>query len=295
MSQVSGSFCPLTVITTSYRRPKEILITLDKILGTRPAPAEVLVHVDDNQTECEAAIRKSFPDVQTILSPTRVGPGGARNKLLATARNEIVASFDDDSYPIDSDYFDRVLSIFLKFPEAALLAASIFHREEIVTPAVDEFSWVSDFAGAGCAYRRNVFLNTARYVPIPIAYGMEEVDLALRLHASGKKILFAKSLRVFHDSRLEHHVQPEINGASIANLALLGYLRYPRSLWLTGVGQCLNRIRWLLKHGRWRGIISGLIMIPRHLRMYRQYRTPLSRNAVQSYLTLRRSPKLVKQ
>ncbi|HEX6650779.1 MAG TPA: hypothetical protein VF075_14610, partial [Pyrinomonadaceae bacterium] len=77
---------------------------------------------------------------------------------------------------------------------------------------------------------------------------------------------------------------------SIANLALLAYLRYPVSLWAIGAGQCANRLLWLLRHGRRRGILKGLTMIPAHVWANHRYRLPLSRKAVRSYLALRRAP-----
>jgi GT2 family glycosyltransferase len=284
------SLCSVTAIVPAYERLRETLVTLEKIVRTRPRPNEILVHIDDNHVEFEGAIRQTFPEIKIFRSPKRVGPGGARNKLLSAAKNEIVVSFDDDSYPVDSDYFERVRVVFDKFPQAVILFAAVFHRGEAIMPPEESFEWVADFAGAGCAYRRSSFMATSGYLPLPVAYGMEEVDLALRLHADGKRILWTPWLRVFHDSMLEHHNLPAITAASIANLALLGYLRYPRSLWLTGVGQCVNRILWLLKHARWRGIVSGLLMIPKHLRKYKRYRLQVPSQAVRSYLALRRSP-----
>ena len=119
---------------------------------------------------------------------------------------------------------------------------------------------------------------------------MEEVDLALRLHSRGERILTSSWLRVFHDTDLQRHGDPRVTAGSIANLALLAYLRYPRSLWFVGLGQCVNRVVWLVRHGRRRGIWMGVTMIPAHLRAHREYRLPLGVNEVKSYLALRRAP-----
>ena len=61
-------------------------------------------------------------------------------------------------------------------------------------------------AGA-CVYRRSAFLEAGGYVPLPVAYGMEEVDLALRLHSRGGKILTTPWLRVFHNTDLKRHAE----------------------------------------------------------------------------------------
>jgi GT2 family glycosyltransferase len=209
---------------------------------------------------------------------------------MNAAQYEFVASFDDDSYPLDSDYFARALKLFEKFPDASVVCAAVYHMGEAIGLDEQRAQWTADFLGAACVYRRAAFLEAGGYVPLPVAYGMEEVDLALRVHSRGGKILTSHWLRVFHNNDLRHHADPRVTASSIANLALLAYLRYPVSLWGIGAGQCANRLLWLLRHGRRRGILKGLTMIPAHLRANHQYRLPVSKRAVRSYLALRRAP-----
>jgi GT2 family glycosyltransferase len=280
----------ISAIVTAYERIDQTLATLRIIHNCSPAPAEVLVHVDADRTECERAIRAAFPEVRILRSSDQIGPGGGRNKLLNAARFEFVASFDDDSYPIDSDYFARGLRVFEKFPDAAVICAALYHAGESIGLDDQKAQWTADFSGGACIFRRQAFLEAGGYVPLPVAYGMEEVDLAIRLHSQGGKILNTSWLRVFHNTDLKRHADPHVTAGSIANLALLAYLRYPVSLWAIGVGQCANRLLWLLRHGRRRGIVKGVTMIPSHLRANRRYRLPLSKTAVQSYLALRRNP-----
>lgn len=280
----------ISAIVTAYERIDQTLATLRVLQSCVPAPDEILVHVDANQISCENAIRNAFPSVRILRSAERVGPGGGRNKLVEAAQFEFIASFDDDSYPIDSDYFARALRIFEKFPEASLVCAALYHAGESI--GLDERSaqWTADFSGGACIYRRKAFLDAGGYVPLPVAYGMEEVDLAIRLHGQGGKILTTPWLRVFHNTDLKHHGDPRVTAGSIANLALLAYLRYPVSLWGIGVGQCANRLMWLLRHGRMRGIFKGVTMIPGHVWENHRYRAPVSKKVVRSYLALRRAP-----
>ena len=275
---------------TAYNRIDQTLATLRVIQSCAPPPDEILVHVDANQVECESTIRNTFPDIRIIRSDTQVGPGGGRNKLLSAAQFGLVASFDDDSHPIDSDYFERASRLFDNFPDASVICATICHLGEPIALDAHTAKWTADFSGCGCLYRRQAFLDAGGYVPLPIAYGMEEVDLAIRLHSRGGKILTTSRLRVFHNTDLKHHEDPRVTAGSIANLALLAYLRYPVSLWGIGVGQCVNRLLWLLRHGRHRGILKGVTMIPAHLCANRRYRLPVSKRAVRSYLALRRAP-----
>lgn len=283
-----GAVVPVTAIVTAYKRIEQTLTTLGKLQACIPGADEIIVHVDGNQTTCAEAIHQAFPTVKILVSNDSVGPGGGRNKLVAEARNEIVASFDDDSFPLDADYFARVMAMFKQFPEASILSAAIYHQGETVEPASETVEWAADFIGCGCAYRRSAFLKTSGYVPLTVAYGMEEVDIALRILEGNTRILKTTWLRVFHDTRLQHHRNPDIVAASIANLALLAFLRYPVSMWPLGAAQCLNRIRWLLTHRRVNGILRGIWMIPGYVWSKRKFRQPLSRGTVSSFLKLRR-------
>ncbi len=283
----------ITAIVTAYNRTNQAVDTIRKLQDCQPAPDEILVHVDDNQQQCADAIRQAFPEIIVLLSETNVGPGGGRNKLITAARHEYVASFDDDSFPLDADYFARVKQLFEQFPEVAILCATVYHQGETIADAKCTAAWVADFSGGGCIYRRTQFLATSGYVPLPIAYGMEEVDLALRLRAQGSRILRTPWLRVFHDTDLQRHSSASITANSIANLALLTYLRYPPAAWLIGLGQCLKRVIWLIQQGRWHGILTGLLKTPQHLWAYRSYRQTIPANALRSYLKQRRNPEQV--
>ena len=280
----------ISAIVTAYERIDQTLNTVHILESCDPKPDEILVHVDGNRIDCVKAVVSAFPQIRVLTSSEPVGPGGGRNKLVGAASHEFVASFDDDSYPIDADYFARVLQLFDRFPDASIICASLYHAGEAIGLAERNAKWTADFSGGACVYRRDAFLNAGGYVPLPVAYGMEETDLALRLHARGGKILFSSWLRVFHDTDLQRHAEPQVTAGSIANLALLAYLRYPVSLWSIGVWQCVNRVLWLLRHGRHRGIWRGLTMIPGHLRAHRRFRLTVSNRALRSYLALRRTP-----
>ena len=282
---------PVTAIVTAYQRVDQTLTTLRILLDCTPAPAEIIVHVDGNELATLERLRSEFPEVRYLLSEDNVGPGGGRNKLVREATQPLVASFDDDSYPLDSDYFSRAIQLFEAHPDASIITARVFHQGDPILEAEPTLEWTSDFAGGASVYRRETILSTTGYVPLATAYGMEEVDLAMRLHAAGKYILSTQWLRVFHDTDLKRHADPKVTAGSIANLFLLTYLRYPPSLWLIGLAQVSRLIFWLLTHGRQRGIIHGLLRVPAYLRQNQSHRHPLSREAVRSYLSLRRHPR----
>jgi GT2 family glycosyltransferase len=282
--------CKLTVAIPTYNRAEKLLNVLEKVSACSPKPDEIIVHIDGNDRTTETAIAsREFDNIRILKSTNQVGPGGGRNRAIAEAKHDIVASLDDDSYPIDPDYFGRLMQLFDRFPDAAVIGAAIYHQNERIESDEPIAQWVADFVGCGCAYRKSVFLQTGGYVQLPIAYDMEEVDLSLRLHHIGWRILRSPWLRVFHDTTLDHHLNPNVTAASITNRILLAYLRYPPSYWGVAIAQCLNRIVWLMRHRRFAGILSGLFAIPRTIQHHRLHRQLVSTQSLKSYLHLRRT------
>lgn len=262
--------------------------TIRRIKGCRPSPDEVLVHVDGNEAACTDAVRAAFPNLTVLVSETSVGPGGGRNKLVAAAANELVASFDDDSYPVDSDYFARITAVAAAYPESAIYSASIFHRGEMTPTLAGDPVAASSFGSGGAVFRRSAFLESGGFVPLPIAYGMEEEDLVLRLLDRGHSIIKCPSLRVFHDTALNHHGSAMVTSGVLSNIALLVALRYPPRYWPYGVAQVANRIVWCARNRRFSGIVTGLFRIPRHIWCHRHLRMPVSIRAIEVRNALRR-------
>jgi glycosyltransferase involved in cell wall biosynthesis len=281
---------PVTAIVTAYKRVEQTLATLRILMACEPCPAEILVHVDGNQKATLERLKSEYPEVRYLLSEGNVGPGGGRNKLLQAASHELVASFDDDSYPMQPDYFDRAVSLFEHIPEASVITCKVVLPGEESGGPQPLIEWSSDFCGGACVYRKKVFLETSGYVPLPTAYGMEEVDLALRLHAAGHRILKTSWMQVMHDTDLGRHAEAEVTAGSIANIALLAFLRYPVVLWPVGFYQMARRVSWLFTHGRSKGVLRGLGRIPAVLWKNRHHRLTLSLARVKSFLKLRRWP-----
>ncbi|ANV84736.1 family 2 glycosyl transferase [Picosynechococcus sp. PCC 7003] len=283
----------ITAIVTAYNQPDKTIETLNKFKQCNPSPSEIIVHVDGGKVELQSLLQKEFPDIKIILSQENIGPGGGRNKLIKMAQYDLIASFDDDSYPLDIDYFDRLLKLFTGFPDASIITAKLYHQNELIEDATEQSYWVADFAGCACAYRKSIFFNTTGYIPLPIAYGMEEVDLALRLHAQGYRILQTDFIRVFHNTDRKRHSNHRVTSSSLANIALLAFLRYPILCWFIGLLQLISRIIWLIKNQRYQGIATGIIMIPQHLWTHRQFRQTVSASVLLSYLSLKRKPLLI--
>ena len=271
----------------AHQRVEQTLETIRRLQTCDPAPAEILVHIDQRQTPMIEAMRREFPEIPLLLSTENLGPGGARNRMLEAASHEIVASFDDDSFPQDTDFFARLVAWMERAPDAAIIATNIFEPHQTVPSPEGDALWTSDFVGCGCAYRRSVFLEAPGYVPIPIAYSMEEADLGLRYIARGKRILYVPALRVFHDTHLSHHSSPSVAAMQVANLGLYVILRYPVTRWPMGAVQFFHKWWDTLARGRVRGALLAMPALVRQWLTFRAYRATVSASALDAHRHLR--------
>lgn len=286
--EVLTNRCPISVVIPAWQRVEELLKTLDQIKACRPAPEEILVHVDGGVSAVVEALRQHHPDLRVLTSDILLGPGGSRNRLISEARHELVANFDDDSFPDQQDYFARVMQTAGSFPDAAIISASS-RDSEMHMPG---YQVISVASGCGCVFRKSWMLRTRGFVPLPVAYGMEEVDISLQLHALGGKVIHDSGLYVKHDKLPPTEVNAELNARVIANFALLPYLRYPRLFWPVGLWQVFRRCVYMVAHGWSAGTVRGLQMIPDHLRMHRRYVGRVKFAPMLSWLWLRLFPQV---
>lgn len=278
---------PVAVFIPTYNRGLAVISVLEKIQECDPQPAEVWVHVDLADGRLEGEINRRFPSVGVITSPTRLGPGGGRHRCLEASSTPYAVSFDDDSYPVDADFFGRVVQLFSVHPQAAIFGASIWHKHEPAKARAETLVLAPSYIGSGYAIRLAAYRQVRGYLPRPVAYGMEETDLSMQLFAAGWQIFEAGDLRVFHDTELKHHQSPEITAGVIANVGLCAFLNYPVIAWGWGLVQVANKIVYCIRMGRVRGILSGVLQIPVDCYRNRRYRKPIARDTLRRYFRLR--------
>lgn len=270
----------VSAMLPAHARIEQTLETLARLKACDPPPAEILVHLATSQVELRQKIEAAHPEVRIILSEENLGPGGGRNKMLAAAEHELIASFDDDSYPRDPDFFARLPAAFQQLPQASILALNVHEPGRPHPPDTGEAKRVAHFIGCGCAYRRSHFLEGEGYVPIPIAYSMEEADLALRYTARKREIWNVPWLCVFHDTILSHHATARVAAMQVANTALFAFLRYPFSLWPLGLAQLAHKWLDTLQRGRFKGFLWAPFLIPVQCWHYRRFRGPVPASVI---------------
>src|SRR6266568_6038385 len=121
-----SAYSEISAIIPTWRRPDTLRRALLEILSCDPSPPEVLVHIDASDDQTPPMLDRDFKvRVAWFQSTTTQGPGGGRNLLIQRARHPLVASFDDDSWPIDRDYFAVAAGLLAEHEAAAVLTGSV--------------------------------------------------------------------------------------------------------------------------------------------------------------------------
>jgi len=275
---------PIAVIIPTYNRAMAVVSVLEKIKTCDPKPAEIWIHIDMADGMLEGVLHEQFPDVRVLASPVRLGPGGGRHRCLLACRTPYAVSFDDDSYPVDSDFFLQVERLFAEHSRAAIFGASIWHRFEPQKVRTESLVAVPSYIGCGYAIRLAAYRQVRGYLPRPTPYGMEESDLSLQLFAAGWHIYEVGNLRVFHDTDLEHHRSPEVTSGVISNVGLYAFLHYPIIGWGLGLAQVINKAVYCIRMGRIRGICSGIVRIPVDCYQNHRHRKPVAWQTLRRFL-----------
>jgi GT2 family glycosyltransferase len=278
---------PITVGIPTFGRGMRLQETLEHLAVCRPSPAEIIVHVDQSNGRLERELTRRFPAVIVLSSRQCVGPGGGRHRCILAATQPFFASFDDDSWPVDHDFFADLMVLFEHHPRAAVLAASIYHQREPQPDRTTDVNITTDYIGCGYAIRTDAYRQTTGHIDRTCPYGIEEVDVAMQLHAIGWTILHSRRLRVFHDTQLSHHQRADVIAGTVQNVALRAFLRYPVSLWPRALFQLANIVLFMIKHRRFDGLGSGLWGIPSTLSRYASQRRRIPAAKLRSYFNAR--------
>ena len=263
------STVPITVAIPCYRNEESLKTTLGHIFNCDPLPQEVLLHFDGGWEPRKDFSCNTPVPVRILCSKQNLGPGGGRDLLFKEAACDLICSFDDDSWPLDSDFFEQTCQVMGLFPDAAVMSPAVYLREKPKLPRLAEVNESGAFDGSASITRRSHYLKLPGYVPVSAAYGVEEVDLSLQAHAAGFQVLHCPWLRAWHDRPYadnQHSILPWIR-----NEVLFAYLRYP--FWFQPWGW-LRAIRHVVGHFSMReatDLIYSLLTSPAHCEKHRHY------------------------
>ena len=281
---------------TTRNRSSELERTLRKLVDTNPPPDEVLVTADGCTDDTVEVIRKHFPTIRLFVTPHSQGSVPSRDQMLRAAIGELVVSLDDDSYPLDAEFFARLPAIFNAHPDAAVITFPELREDGEFVPLSrtpkSAGHYVSAYPNCAAAMRRDVYLEQPGF-PQFFEHMYEETDYALQCYAKGYSVWFEPSLTVRHhqsptnrDSMVRHHLNARNELWSVWMrcpwpwLLILSLFR----IWRQFRYACTEGAFWAINEPRW--WIRAVRGLPHCLKLRHTVRWPVYYNWMRLCATL---------
>lgn len=252
-----------SVIITTRNRSHELRRTLNRLFALEPPPDEILVCADGCTDGTAKMVQKQFPSCVLLANDSARGSVFSRDRLLRAATGDIVASLDDDSYPLDQDFVTQVEELFAEHPEAAVICFPEVRNEgECAHPSKSPSApphLVSAYAHCAAALRRAVYPQSHGF-PEFFGHMYEEPDYALQCYGLGYVVRFEPSLsirhheaRVHRDPMRRHHLNARNELWSVFMRCPFPYV-FPVALyrlWRQFLYACSEGLSWIVREPLW--------------------------------------------
>lgn len=287
-----------SILIVSFERKSELFLTLNYLKEcSEVAASEVLVLLDgftDNLNE----YKSSYPWVNWVSSPTRLGASISRNKLYKLACGDIFIGLDDDANPLDKNFLNVVSNCFKQNPKYGILAFYELKVKDLpLVMEIPEINYeVNEFVGCGFAIKKSVYQKTNGFPVWMDIYG-EEKALATEVINLGFIIHYTSSIIIHHRVDLLNRKKLGYDisrfNKSLLNQSRYILIYYPPLDSIFSIFKLYyhNLLKYGLKHRKyfysWSKIFAlFFITIP----IYIRYRTPITRKTLLMMRTMS-SPK----
>lgn len=185
----------------------------------------IICHViDDHSIDgTPALVREKFPWVNLIVQADNHGPAHNRNVAIQAGQNTYIVIFDDDTYLEDVKWLEKAVAIMECNPEIGQIATMIvngFQPEMLLDCGIMKSGYlfggslyrkkkdevlgrhletrnVLGACSAGTVIRRDVVEQVGGFDG-EYFYPAEDLDLSLRIHLAGYRVVYEPSLVVYH-------------------------------------------------------------------------------------------------
>ncbi len=295
------SHLEVSVIIPNWNGAAHLPTCLESLRRQTFRDLEVIVVDNGSADESLALLARDFPEVRVLALGENRGFAGACNAGIRAAHGEFVALLNNDT-EADPHWLEEVVAAFQRYPEAGLVASKmlLFDRRDVFHTAGDYYRvdgrpgnrgvWETDrgqydqeeyvfsACGGSAAYRR-AMLEEVGLLDEDFFYSCEDVDLAWRAQLAGWRCIYAPRAVVYHK------LSATGGGMTASfydgrNFIYLLVKDYPGDLWRRywrAVLRAQCRIAWealrawrgAAARARLRGMVAGLLGIPRMLRKRR--------------------------
>jgi GT2 family glycosyltransferase len=301
-SSPTSSFQPLiSIIIVNWNGAAHLPVCLDALRAQTYRAFEVIVADNASQDESLALLARDYPEVKVVALSKNLGFTGGNNAGIRAAHGEIIVLLNNDT-EVDPHWLEEIAAAFERHPEAGLVASKMklfdrrdtFHTAgdfyrldglpgnrgvwEIDRGQYDREEYVFSACGGSAAYRKSM-LDQIGLLDEDFFYSCEDIDLAWRAQLAGWKCVYAPKAIVYHKLSAT-------GGGKTAsfydgrNFIAVIAKNYPPSLWKIYRGAVIRK-QWSLftealrawrgeaARARMRGMLSGLLHLPRLLRKRR--------------------------
>src|SRR5262245_7791739 len=190
----------ISVMITTKNRIEELRRTWRTLQQLDPPPLEVLITMDGCTEDVVAAAKAELPEVRLFVNRIGLGSVMSRDRMMRTARGDLVLALDDDSYPEQLDCIARIVPTFESHPKLAVL-----HFPQ----RTDEYPETLEQTNFGPEQLTRTFPNSgavlrcSTYVQLPgfesrFFHAYEEPDYAVQCVAAGYEVLFSPIITIRH-------------------------------------------------------------------------------------------------
>jgi GT2 family glycosyltransferase len=301
-SSPTSSFQPLiSIIIVNWNGAAHLPVCLDALRAQTYRAFEVIVADNASQDESLALLARDYPEVKVVALSKNLGFTGGNNAGIRAAHGQIIVLLNNDT-EVDPHWLEEIAAAFERHPEAGLVASKMklfdrrdtFHTAgdfyrldglpgnrgvwEIDRGQYDREEYVFSACGGSAAYRKSM-LDQIGLLDEDFFYSCEDIDLAWRAQLAGWKCVYAPKAIVYHKLSAT-------GGGKTAsfydgrNFIAVIAKNYPPSLWKIYRGAVIRK-QWSLftealrawrgeaARARMRGMLSGLLHLPRLLRKRR--------------------------
>jgi glycosyltransferase involved in cell wall biosynthesis len=204
---------PVSVVISSFEEGEQIAETIKSLLAGSYIPIEIII-VDDGSTDGSCA--RDWPPTVRVLRQQHSGIARARN-VGADHASQPFLVFLDAHCMVASNWLEPLLHVLERVPEAMLGPAVRDERQPLyvgcgaeIVDSVFTYRWcpvngygireVGVVPGGCLAVLRERFISDGGFGPFH-AFGLEDVDLALRWWRAGRPILGVAQSQITHRFR----------------------------------------------------------------------------------------------
>jgi GT2 family glycosyltransferase len=190
----------VSIMITTRDRIEDLKRTLKVLSTLNPPPDEILITADGCTDGTTDVVESEFPNAKVIVNEGSLGSVASRDRMMRSARGDLVLALDDDSYPEQLDCIARIVPLFEQRPKLAVLHFPQRTDEYPETLTQTDFGsehLTRSFSNSGAVLRRSTYLQLPGFES-HFFHAYEEPDYALQCVATGYDVLFSPVITIRH-------------------------------------------------------------------------------------------------